>query len=54
MGSGTVAVVSKRLNRQYGGFELSQKYIEIAERRLAGVKDWDTIKDIELGVQQTL
>lgn len=54
MGSGTVAVVSKRLGRQYLGFELNQKYIEIAENRLKGVTDWKTVKDIESGKQKIL
>lgn len=54
MGSGTVAVVAKRLNRQYLGFELNQKYINIANNRLAGIIDWQTIKDIENGKQKVL
>lgn len=54
MGSGTVTVVSKRLGRQYLGFELNQKYIEITENRLKGVTDWKTVKDIESGKQKIL
>ncbi len=34
MGSGTTAVVARKLNRNYIGFELNPEYIEIAERRL--------------------
>ena len=35
MGSGTTAVVAKKLGRNYIGIELSKKYINIAEKRLA-------------------
>jgi len=35
MGSGTVAVVAKKLGRKYLGIELNPKYIEIANKRLA-------------------
>lgn len=34
MGSGTTAVVSKRLNRNYIGFELNEEYIKIANERI--------------------
>ncbi|MDR1454941.1 MAG: site-specific DNA-methyltransferase [Tannerella sp.] len=34
MGSGTTAVVARKLNRNYIGFELNPEYIEIANRRL--------------------
>jgi len=34
MGAGTTAVVARKLNRNYVGFELNPKYIEIAEKRL--------------------
>ena len=34
MGSGTTAVVARKLNRNYIGFELNPKYVEIAERKL--------------------
>lgn len=35
MGSGTTAVVARKLGRNYIGIELNQKYVEISERRLA-------------------
>lgn len=35
MGSGTVGMVAKRFKRNYIGCELNQKYIEMAERRIA-------------------
>ena len=35
MGSGTTALVARKLGRNYIGIELNQKYIEISERRLA-------------------
>jgi len=34
MGAGTTAVVSKKLNRNYIGFELNKDYINIAENRI--------------------
>jgi site-specific DNA-methyltransferase (adenine-specific) len=34
MGAGTTAMVSRKLNRNYVGIELSPKYIKIAEKRL--------------------
>jgi len=34
MGSGTVAIVAKRLGRNYIGIELSKEYIKIAEQRI--------------------
>ena len=36
MGSGTTALVASRLNRQFIGCELNPKYIEMANRRIAG------------------
>jgi site-specific DNA-methyltransferase (adenine-specific) len=38
MGSGTTAVVAKKNNRQYIGFELNQDYIEIANKRLDNIE----------------
>lgn len=35
MGSGTTAVVAKRLKRNYIGYELKQKYVDYADNRLA-------------------
>ena len=35
MGSGTTALVASKLNRNYIGFEQSEKYVKIAQRRLA-------------------
>jgi DNA modification methylase len=34
MGSGTTAVVARKLGRDYLGFELNEKYVKIAEKRL--------------------
>ena len=34
MGAGTTAVVARKLNRNYTGFELNPEYIKIADRRL--------------------
>jgi site-specific DNA-methyltransferase (adenine-specific) len=38
MGTGTTAVVAKRLNRKFIGSEISHKYIDIAEERLQDYK----------------
>jgi len=42
MGSGTTAVAAKQLNRNFIGFELSQKYCDIANKRLEqeNLKGW--------------
>jgi site-specific DNA-methyltransferase (adenine-specific) len=37
MGSGTTAIVAKKLGRNYLGIELNPKYIEIANKRIAAV-----------------
>ena len=34
MGSGTTAVVARKLGRNYVGFELNPNYVKIAERKL--------------------
>lgn len=34
VGSGTTSVVAKRLNRNYLGFDISQQYIDIANKRI--------------------
>jgi len=34
MGSGTTAIASKKHNRNFIGFEISKKYVEMAEKRL--------------------
>lgn len=34
IGAGTTAVVAKKLNRKYIGFEINPKYVEIADKRL--------------------
>ena len=38
MGSGTTAKVAKELNRNYIGFELEEKYVDIANERLKSVQ----------------
>ena len=34
MGSGTVAVVSERLGREWRGFEIDEEYVRIMEERM--------------------
>jgi len=34
MGSGTTAVVARKLNRNYTGFELNPEYMKIADTKL--------------------
>lgn len=38
-GAGTTALVAKKLNRNYIGFELSPNYVEISKERLKGVEN---------------
>ena len=38
MGSGTTAVASKKINRNYIGFELNQEYCNIAKKRVTNIK----------------
>lgn len=42
MGTGTTAVVSKKLKRKFIGSEISKKYIEISEKRLINSSDFFT------------
>lgn len=41
MGAGTTAVVARKLDRNYIGIELNEKYIKIAEKRLAQKILWN-------------
>lgn len=43
VGSGTTAAVSKKLNRQFIGFELSKEYVKEATARVKSVKVGDTL-----------
>lgn len=43
MGSGTTAIVTKRLNRNYIGIELNPEYIKIAENRINNIKNYKLI-----------
>jgi site-specific DNA-methyltransferase (adenine-specific) len=38
MGSGTTAKVARALNRHYIGFEISQEYVDLANKRLQETK----------------
>lgn len=37
MGSGTVAVVARRLQRRFIGFDANPRFVRLAEKRLAGL-----------------
>ncbi len=52
MGSGTTAVVAKRLGRNYVGIELNPKYIKMAERRIRAVSTIrrENVKSRETGI----
>jgi len=39
MGSGTTAVVAKKLGRNFIGIEINSEYIKIAEKRIKSVPD---------------
>ena len=52
LGSGTTAVAAKELGRQYIGFEIDEKYFQIASDRLRGISQTDR-KRMAAG-QQTL
>jgi len=47
IGSGTTAVTAKKLNRKYLGYELSPKYVKMAEDRAALVLDATIAPSIE-------
>lgn len=53
MGSGTTAVVSKRLGRNWLGIDLNPKYIELAEARLKGA-DSEVLKALDNPSQKKL
>ena len=40
-GSGTTCLVAKKLGRNYIGFELNPKYVEMAEKRVSGYTNFD-------------
>ena len=52
MGAGTVAVVAKKLGRDYIGIELNPEYIKIAEKRIAGTLVNETLFDTEVIYEQ--
>ena len=57
IGSGTTAVVAKRLGRNYIGIELNPKYARMAEVSLASMREPElmlTMMDVENGKQKTL
>ena len=57
MGSGTTAIVAKRLGRNYLGIELNTEYVKIAERSLISrryTEEMRILKDIQDGKQKTL
>ena len=38
MGSGTTAIAARQLGRKYIGFEISQEYVDLANKRLQETK----------------
>jgi hypothetical protein len=57
IGSGTTAVVAKRLGRNYIGIELNPKYARMAEVSLASMREPEVMKvmmDVENGKQAIL
>lgn len=38
IGSGTVAIACKKLNRRFIGIDVNQEYVDIANKRLSEVK----------------
>ena len=45
MGTGTVGVVAKKLNRNFIGIEIDEKYFEIAKQRISRTEEVTTIFD---------
>lgn len=52
MGTGTTGVVAKKQNKNYVGFELSPKYIEIANKRLDSIKKISDTYIVEENINQ--
>jgi len=48
IGSGTTAVASKKLGRQWIGIEISQKYCDIAVRRLKKVRFGEDLRSSDI------
>jgi modification methylase len=48
LGSGTTAAVAKRLHRRYLGIEREERYIEMAEKRLAKVRPVDDLELVDV------
>ncbi len=45
IGSGTTAVACKQLNRRFIGFEISQEYVDIANKRIANTIRYPSLND---------
>ena len=45
IGSGTTAVVAKKLGRQYIGIEINQEYCEYAEQKISNTNN-DTLMEL--------
>jgi modification methylase len=52
VGSGTTAVVAKRLKRHYIGIDISHEYCEMSEKRLAEDLTWNNDKPGQLSLHQ--
>ena len=48
MGSGTTGVACKKLNRNFIGIEIDEKYFNIAKERIGGVVDEPSVEEVEI------
>ena len=49
LGSGSTSVVANKLGRHYIGIDISEKYCEIARKRVEAAEKGITVKELEKG-----